>query len=181
MRFFWLTLYLTLAKWLPATDNTYSIFAIIRKFRSFIGARCLDYAGKNVNIEHGANFGIGADISLGDNSGLGINCKVRGPLTIGRDVMMGPDVIIYTENHETYRTDIPMRGQGSTLPQHVVINDDVWIGARAIILPGVTIGKGCIIAAGAVVTHDIPEFTIAAGVPAKPIKDRRIGVAEQKL
>lgn len=172
MRSFWLILYLSLAKWLPATDNTYSIFAIIRRFRSVIGARCLDHAGKNVNIEHGANFGTGAGISLGDNSGLGINCKVRGPLTIGRDVMMGPDVIIYTENHETSRTDIPMRGQGSTSPQHVVINDDVWIGARAIILPGVTIGRGCIIAAGAVVSKNIPPFCIAAGVPAKVIKSR---------
>lgn len=180
MRSVYLLLYLLTAKWLPATDNTYLLFSFIRKYRSAIAKRCLDFAGKDVNIESGANFGTGRDISLGDYSGLGINCKVRGPLTIGRDVMMGPDVIIYTENHETARTDIPMRGQGSTTPRHVVIGDDVWIGARVIILPGVTIGRGCIIAAGAVVTHDIPEFTVVAGVPAKPVKDRRFKVALQK-
>lgn len=173
MRFFWLILYLGLAKWLPATDNTYSVFAIIRRFRSFIGKHCLDYAGHNVNIEHGADFGTGTGIRLGDNSGLGINCKVRGPLNIGNDVMMGPDVIIYTENHDTARTDTPMRCQGSTPTRTVTIENDVWIGARVIILPGVTIGQGCIIGAGAVVSKDIPPFCVAAGIPAKVIRSRK--------
>ncbi len=174
MKIFWLILYLLIAKHLPATDNTLPISRPIRRFRSGIARRCLDYSGKNVNIEKNANFGTGAGIRLGNNSGLGINCKVRGPLVIGNDVMMGPDVIIYTENHCTERTDITMRGQGSTKPEKVVVQDDIWIGARVIILPGVTIGRGSIIAAGAVVTKDIPPFSVAAGVPAKVIKSRII-------
>ncbi len=172
MRYFWLMLYLGVARWLPATDNAIKMFPPIRRFRSFIGGKCLDKVGRNVNIENGANFGTGVGIVLGDNSGLGIKSKVRGPLEIGRDVMMGPDVIIFTSNHETTRTDIPMRGQGGTQPRKVTIEDDVWIGARVIILPGVTIGRGSIIAAGAVVTKDVPSFSIVGGVPAKVIKSR---------
>lgn len=174
MKVFWLILYLLIAKHLPATDNTMSISRPIQRFRSGIARRCLDYSGKNVNIEKNANFGTGVGIRLGDNSGLGINCKVRGPLEIGNDVMMGPDVIIYTENHCTERTDITMRGQGSAPAKQVTIENDVWIGARVIILPGVKIGHGSIIAAGAVVTKDIPPFSVAAGVPAKVIKSRII-------
>lgn len=86
--------------------------------------------------------------------------------------MMGPDVIIYTSNHETSRWDIPMRGQGATPKEKVTIGDDVWIGARVIILPGVTIGKGVILAAGAVVTKDIPDYAVVGGIPGKIIKFR---------
>ena len=65
-----------------------------------------------------------------------------------------------------------MRGQGSTEPQKVTIESDVWIGARVIILPGVTIGKGAILAAGAVVTKDVPDYAVVGGVPAKVLKYR---------
>lgn len=172
-RYCFLVLYLLFAKWLPATDNTYFVYSIIRRFRSFIALHTFDSSGKNINVEHGANFGTGKGIIIGSHSGLGINCKVRGPLIIGDDVMMGPDVIIFTENHCTTRTDIPMRGQGSLPAQKVVINSDVWIGARVIILPGINIGKGAIIAAGAVVTKDVPDYSIVGGCPAKVIKYRK--------
>ena len=164
--------YNLLARWLPATDNAYKVFGIIRKWRSWIASFAFDRAGRGINVEKNANFGTGAGIIIGDYSGLGINCKVRGPLEIGDNVMMGPDVIIFTSNHETSRTDIPMRGQGSTEPQKVTIESDVWIGARVIILPGVTIGKGAILAAGAVVTKDVPDYAVVGGVPAKVLKYR---------
>lgn len=77
--------------------------------RSSVGKKLFDKCGKNINIEKGADFGTGRGISVGDNSGLGINCKVRGPLDIGDNVMMGPDVIILTNSHNFGRTDIPMR------------------------------------------------------------------------
>lgn len=173
MKYIFLFLYLFTARWLPETDNTYRIFGVIRRYRSFIASKCFDYAGKDINVEHGANFGTGAGIHIGNNSGLGIRCKVRGPLSIGNDVMMGPDVIIYTENHETGRTDVPMRGQGSSPARQVTIEDDVWIGARSIILPGVTVCHGSIIAAGAVVTKDVPPFSVVGGVPAKVLKFRK--------
>lgn len=172
-RYIFLILYLLTARWLPATNNCLPWSRLIRRYRSFIGGKCLNSHGKKINIEHGADFGTGADITLGANSGLGVHCSVRGPLEIGNDVMMGPDVVILTSNHLTERTDIPMRGQGGTPPAKVTINNDVWIGTRAIILPGVTIGKGSIIAAGAVVSKDVPDYAIVGGVPAKIIKYRK--------
>ncbi|WP_459186833.1 acyltransferase [Parabacteroides sp. APC149_11_2_Y6] len=173
MKSFALLFYYFFLQYLPATDNAYNIFSFVRKFRSSVGIFIFDYCGDNINIEKGANFGTGTGIKIGSNSGLGIRCKVRGPLEIGNDVMMGPDVIIFTSNHETSRTDIPMRGQGSTVPQKVIIHDDVWIGARVIILPGVTVGKGAILAAGAIVSKDVPEYSIVGGVPAKVLKYRK--------
>jgi maltose O-acetyltransferase len=91
---------------------------------------------------------------------------------IGKDVMMGPEVMIYTSNHETNRTDMPMIEQGDTQAIPVVIEDDVWIGARAILLPGVHIGKGAIVAAGSIVTKAVPPYTIVGGNPAKEIRKR---------
>ena len=87
--------------------------------------------------------------------------------------MIGPRCIIYTRNHAFERTDIPMFRQGMSETKPVVINDDVWIGARVTILPGVTVGKGAIIGAGSVVTKNIPEYAIVGGISAKVIKFRR--------
>lgn len=87
--------------------------------------------------------------------------------------MIGPYCFIYTSNHCTKRTDIPMFRQGDSVPRPVIISDDVWIGARVTILPGVHIGKGAIIGAGAVVTKDVPEYAVVGGNPAKIIKYRK--------
>ena len=123
-----------------------------------------------MNIEKHAHFTPG--LSIGDNSGVGIRCEVNGPVTIGANVMMGPEVVIYTQTHKYDRTDIPMCEQGSTEPCEVVIEDDVWLGRRAIIMPGVRIGKGSIIGAGAVVTKDVPPYSVVGGVPARVIRTR---------
>ena len=85
---------------------------------------------------------------------------------------MGTDVTIITRNHRFDRTDIPMMEQGFEEERPVYIGNDVWIGDRALILPGVHIGDGSIIAAGAVVTKDVPPYSIVAGVPARKIRDR---------
>lgn len=173
MRYFWLFLYILFLKHLPATDNGYSVSMIIKKTRSSVGKHLFDRCGTNINIEKGADFGSGKGISIGNNSGLGINCKVRGPLEIGDNVMMGPDVVIMTNSHNFERIDLPMNIQGSAVPKKVLIGNDVWIGTRAIILPGVIIGNGAIIGAGAVVTKDVPEYGIVGGVPAKLIRSRK--------
>lgn len=173
MRVVWLFLYVFFLKHLPATDNGYLVSMIIKKMRSSVGKHLFDRFGTNINIEKGADFGSGKGISIGNNSGLGINCKVRGPLEIGDNVMMGPDVVIMTNSHNFERIDIPMNIQGSAVPKKVVIGNDVWIGTRAIILPGTTIGNGAIIGAGAVVTKDVPEYGIVGGVPAKLIRNRK--------
>lgn len=173
MRYFWLFLYILFLKHLPATDNGYPVSMIIKKMRSSVGKHLFDRCGTNINIEKGADFGSGKGISIGNNSGLGINCKVRGPLEIGDNVMMGPDVVIMTNSHNFERIDLPMNIQGSAVPKKVLIGNDVWIGTRAIILPGVIIGNGAIIGAGAVVTKDVPEYGIVGGVPAKLIRSRK--------
>ena len=169
----WLFLYIIFFKHLPATDNGYAFSKMIRKMRSSVGLHLFDSCGSNINIEKDADFGSGQGISMGDNSGLGINCRVRGPLTIGNDVMMGPDVVIMTNSHNFGRIDMPMNAQGNAIPRKVTIGNDVWIGTRVIILPGVTIGNGAIIGAGAVVTKDVPDMAIVGGCPAKIIRYRK--------
>ena len=85
---------------------------------------------------------------------------------------MGPEVVFYTRGHRFDRTDITMIEQGSTESEPITVGNDVWIGRRVIIMPGVNIGDGCVIGAGAVVTKDIPAYSVVGGVPAKIIKSR---------
>lgn len=135
-----------------------------KKFRELCGKLMLDSCGSHVNIEQNALFS--RKVSIGDYSGIGINARIYGKCSIGSHVMMGTDVTIITRNHRHDRTDISMDRQGFEDEEPVTIGDDVWIGDRVMILPGVNIGDGCIISAGAVVTHDIPAYSIAAGIPA---------------
>ena len=101
-----------------------------------------------------------------------MNGSVHGPLRIGENVMMGPDVTILSQTHNIERTDIPMGKQGMREAE-VSIGNDVWIGMRSIIMPGVKIGDGAVIGAGAVVTKDVPDYAIVGGVPARIIKYRK--------
>lgn len=160
-------LYKFFASGLPKSQHV----KIAQKLRTFFAKRIVRHCGKNVNIEKHASFTPG--LSIGNNSGVGIMCEVNGFVTIGENVMMGPEVVIYSSSHKYDRTDIPMCEQGFDDPKEVVIEDDVWLGRRVIIMPGVHIGKGSIIGAGAVVTKDIPEYSVAAGVPAKVVKSRK--------
>lgn len=159
-------LYKVFASNLPKSQH----MRLAQKIRGFFAKRIARSFGKNVNIEKQAHFTPG--LSIGDNSGVGIKCEVNGPVSIGKNVMMGPEVVIYAQSHKYDRIDIPMCEQGFDDPKEVVIEDDVWIGRRVIIMPGVHIGQGCIIGAGAVVTKDIPPYSVAAGVPAKVVKKR---------
>lgn len=138
--------------------------------RAWFGKRIMSSVGFDVNIEKGAVFS--PNCKLGDKSGIGINCELYGAVYIGKYVNMGPEVVIYTRNHNTSRTDIIMQKQGYEDEKPVIIEDDVWIGRRVIILPGVVIGKGSVIGAGAVVSRSIPPFSVAVGNPAKVVKTR---------
>ncbi len=115
-----------------------------------------------------------AGISIGKNCFVGEFNVVRGQggVRIGDGVYTGPMVQILAVNHVYDDPTRPIREQGITA-QGIVIEDDVWIGAGAIVLDGVTVGQGSVIGAGAVVADDIPPYSIAVGSPAKPIKDRR--------
>ncbi|MBQ1372353.1 MAG: acyltransferase [Oscillospiraceae bacterium] len=161
-------LYNGIAKHMPLSDGTLSFGA--KKFRRFCARQVLPYCGKNVNIEQHARFAW--DLSIGDNSGVGINALIGPNVTIGKDVMMGPDCMIFTTNHGMLRTNIPMWQQESSPPAAVIIGNDVWIGARVIILPGVHIGDGSVIGAGSVVTKDVAPYSIVAGNPARLIRMR---------
>jgi len=110
------------------------------------------------------------DVTIGDYTRIGIHCTVIGPVCIGSHVNLAQGITVTALNHNFGDAARRIDEQGvSTKP--VVIGDDVWIGANAVILPGVTIGNHCVIAAGAVVTKDVPDYTLAGGVPAKTIKD----------
>lgn len=132
----------------------------------------LKSAGREINIERGANFGGGRQVTLGDRSGIGAFAQLVGPVKIGCNVMMGPEVLVMTQNHRIDQVDVPMIEQGLAQPLPVVIEDDVWVGARAIILPGVRIGTGSVVAAGAVVTRSVPPMSVVGGNPARLIRAR---------
>jgi len=117
----------------------------------------------------------GASLRMGDCITVNGNARIIadfGEIEMGRDIMIGPNVVIRASNHRFDRTDVPMFEQGHT-NERIVIGNDVWIGANAVILPGVTIGAHVVVAAGAVVTRDVPDYAVVAGVPAKVIGDRR--------
>lgn len=140
------------------------------KYRRFVGSRMLRNCGKEVNFERTAIFS--RNLSIGDYSGVGADTYVPANVTIGKYCMLGPEIVFYTQNHSFERTDIPMCQQGFKEIKPITIEDDCWIGRRVIILPGVTIGKGSIIGAGAIVAKDIPPYSVAVGNPAKVIKSR---------
>lgn len=164
-----LILYNFIAKNLPKSN---SIIKLGQKhLRYLCGKLILAKCGKNVNIEQGASFS--SKVEIGDNSGIGIRASIGGKCIIGKNVMMGPDCIIYTKNHSFADLNVPMIKQGYMSENSVTIGDDVWIGGRVIILPGVTIGSHSIIGAGSVVTKDVPEYAIVAGNPAVVKKMRK--------
>jgi acetyltransferase-like isoleucine patch superfamily enzyme len=110
------------------------------------------------------------DVVIGDHTRIGIHCTVIGPVCIGSHVNLAQGITVTALNHNFSNNEQRIDEQGiNTSP--VVIGDDVWIGANAVILPGVTIGRHCVVAAGAVVTKDVPDYTVVAGVPAKVIKE----------
>lgn len=109
------------------------------------------------------------DVTIGDYTRIGIHCTVIGPVSIGNHVNLAQGITVSALNHCFDDTNQRIDEQGITTSP-VVISDDVWIGANSVILPGVTIGRHAVIAAGAVVTKDVPNNTLVAGVPASPIR-----------
>ncbi|PQB05087.1 acyltransferase [Aureitalea marina] len=114
------------------------------------------------------NNGVG-DVIIGDRTRIGLSNTVIGPALIGNDVRLAQNVVLSGLNHNYEETDSPIHAQGvSTAP--IVIEDESWIGANAVIVPGVTIGKHSIVAAGSVVTKNVPPYSVVAGNPARVIK-----------
>lgn len=127
--------------------------------------------GKGTKIQKGVYIGSGNGVSIG--SYCQINEKVRlDNVTIGNNVMIARECIVLGKTHLNDDVNVPMAEQGRSEAYSSFIEDDVWLGLRVIVMPGTRIGKGSIIGAGAVVTKDIPPYTVWGGVPAKLIKIR---------
>jgi galactoside O-acetyltransferase len=179
-------------KWMPGNVGAklrYSIYK--RRFKSCgervdIPEGCTIWGFQNIEVGSGIGMGqgsliyaglhggserivIGNKVSL--NSNVMINADKGGEIIIGDNTIIGPNVVIRASNHHYEKTDIPIKGQGH-LSGTINIKEDVWIGANAVVLPNVNIGKGAIIAAGAVVVKDIDVYEIVGGVPANRIGSR---------
>ncbi len=128
--------------------------------------------GKNTKIQRSVYVGNGNHIEIGSN--CLINELVRlDNVTIGNNVMIARESIVLGKMHESANPDIPMSQQGVKDVEKTHIEDDVWLGLRVVVMPGVRIRTGCIIAAGGVVTKDTEPYGIYGGVPAKLIKKRK--------
>ena len=137
--------------------------------------------GNNVSILRGSIIectgvlsDLGEGLIIGNNVGIAQNCfiQVRGPVKIGNDVIFGPNVSIFSENHNFENPDLPVSRQGVTRIG-VTIEDGAWLGTRAVILDGVVVGMNSIVAAGSIVTKNVPPYAVVGGVPAKIIKTRK--------
>ena len=126
--------------------------------------------GPGSTIHMGVRFFMPGGIKIGQDSKIGFASFLdgRAPLTIGNHVDIASEVMIYNSEHDLASPDFSPR------LEPVTIEDYVFIGPRAIILPGVHIGTGAVVAAGAVVTKDVSEYIIVGGVPAKPIGERSL-------
>jgi maltose O-acetyltransferase len=161
--------YAGLAKWLPETGAPGGRWACA--LRRVLVRGFVDSVAPDANIERGATI-LGRDVRIGRRSGIGLRARIATSCHIGDHVMMGPEVMIYSLNHRFRSPDLPMMDQGDAEDRPVVIEDDVWIGARAILLPGVRVGSGSVVGAGAVVSRDVPQGVIVAGNPAKVVGPR---------
>lgn len=112
------------------------------------------------------------DVTIGEYSRIGLHGTIIGPVSIGNHVNLAQGITVTALNHQFGQPDKFIADQGISTSQ-VVIEDDVWIGANAVILPGVTIGRHSVVAAGAVVTKDVPPYSMVAGVPASVKKNIR--------
>ena len=136
--------------------------------------------GNNNRIMKGAyirsyvsNARKGEGIITGSECWIGVNATLdsgQGGLTIGNNVLIGPNVVIITDNHDYERTDVSAIEQ-EYYGKPIHIGDNVWIGANAVVLGGVSIGEHSVVAAGAVVSSDVAPYTVVGGIPAKKIRD----------
>ena len=133
--------------------------------------------GKGSTFHTGAVFYDSRNITLGEDTIIGENAVLdgRAPLVVGNHVDIASEVMIYNSEHDVHDADF------GPIEKEVVIGDYAFIGPRAIILPGVHIGRGAVVAAGAVVTKDVAENSIVGGVPAKEISKRQVKEYTYKL
>ena len=160
-----------LAKWHYFLGRAYRRL-LMYLYRPLFGAHGNNFVFDPYGVYSFENIRVGDDVNLGDRPLL---LASESKIIIGDKVMFGPEVVILAGNHNTSVVGRFMFDVHEKRPeddQDVTIGDDVWIGARAIVLKGVTIGRGAVVAAGAVVTKSVPPYAVAAGTPARVLKFR---------
>jgi maltose O-acetyltransferase len=140
--------------------------------RRLLVKRIFASCGDGVIVKQRAYFGDGRTLRVGHRAQIGAHSRIDHDVTIGDDVLMGPDVVMISGGHAFEMPDVPINRQGSVERRPIVIGNDVWIGTRVIIMPGVEIGDGAVIGAGSIVTRNIPPYGVAVGAPAKVIRMR---------
>lgn len=160
-------LYILFFKNTPEDYRPYAFF--FPRVRSWIVRNYLKKCGKSPRVKKGAE--ISPNATLGDYSELGTRSMIQANVHIGNHVIMGPDIKIYSRNHNYDSLETPIHKQGKKY-YNTYIGNDVWLGANVIITAGCVVGNHVIVGAGAVVTKDVPDYAIVGGVPAKIIKYR---------
>ena len=141
--------------------------------KCYLAQDCKLYATPESTICIGANFSANANVML--------SARGKGYITIGNNVLIGPNVVLRSNNHVFDRIDALINDQGMT-EGAITIGNDVWIASNAVVLQNVVIADGAVVAAGAVVTKDVPPYTVVGGVPARPIGTRqKIGATPSSL
>ena len=153
--------------WLPGRLGRLIRSTCYHPFLSSAGA--VDVA-EHTHIRMPWRLRCGRQVSIG--RGCQLTCTEG--ITLGDDVLLGPGVLLVSNNHEWTDPDRHIRDQGLR-GAPIVVGDDVWIGANVVVLPGVTIGSGSVVAAGAIVRDDVPPYAVVAGAPARVVSWRGDG------
>ena len=130
-------------------------------------------SGRRTRVLSGVMIYYPSKMVIGSDVGISAYCQFNagGGIEIGDGVLIGPGSIVWSQNHAYESLDAPIRDQGYTRAK-VVIENDVWIGAGSIVLPGVRLAQGTVVAAGSVVTKSSESYTVIAGVPARVLRMR---------
>lgn len=166
---FLLFIYYAVIQHLP-NSRLIGFFRIVRVFYMSKILKVMEW-DKNSLFENNIYIGNTKNLSIGKHCEINDHVFIQGA-TIGNNVMIAANASLLANMHNHKNKDIPMNLQGKKRGNKVIIEDDVWIGRSVIVMPGVRIKKGSIIAAGAVVTKDVPAYCVYGGVPAKFIKNR---------
>ena len=166
---------MTLYDFINLFGRAFNKFVIVPIKLSSVGSHGNSvHFGRHVRFYGINNVYLGSDVALGEHNLL---MCTRAKIEIGDHVMTGPGVTIITGGHRMDLRDRPMTSITNDEKlvendQDIILEGDNWIGANAIILKGVTIGEGAVVAAGAIVTKDVPKYSVVGGIPAKVIKNR---------
>ena len=146
---------------------------IFNAFRCFLLKHIVPKFGNDIHFSNRVYIGDGSDVEVGNKCHINEDSRLVN-VKLGNYVMIGPGVVFLAEMHKTDDISIPMLEQGNNKYPPTIVEDDVWIGIHAIIMPGLRIGTGVIIGAGSIVTKDVSPYAVVVGVPGRIIKWRRL-------